>query len=87
MVSEWTAGDFRYSRLDEQYGWIVGETTLKGAWYRRALMLMSAADRHGGWDTPGFLAFQCQEPERWARADAVITRALSEVPEDPGQNT
>jgi hypothetical protein len=84
MVSEWVTSPY-FERLDAKYGHIVSETNLKGAWYRRALSLMHAAERHGGAGTETFRVWQACQPEHWRAPDLTIMRVLSEVPSD--QNT
>ena len=72
----------RYRALDGQWGSVVAETRLKGAWFRRAFVLMEEAGRRGGFDSPEFRDFIAHAPAIWAKADPIILRALSEVPSD-----
>jgi hypothetical protein len=73
--------------LDERWGHIVGETSLKGAYYRRALVLLSRAESFGGADTEGFRVWLEGAPGNWLGPDKVIMRALSAVPSDPDANS
>jgi hypothetical protein len=56
---------------------------LKGAWYRRALLLLEMAERSGGPDTEGFRDFLAHHSgDNWHVPDEIIMRSLSEVPDD-----
>ena len=74
----------RLRELDDRYGYIVEQTALHGAWYRRALILLHMAEKCGGPDSPGFQAFLDRSGENWMDADPAIMRRLSEVPQDNG---
>jgi hypothetical protein len=63
---------------------VVGQTTLKGNWYRRALIILSMAEKLDG---PEFRDWMAKAPENWIRPDRIIFRALSEVPADPDANS
>lgn len=82
MASEWVT-DPRMILLDDRFGWAVGQTRLRGSWYRRALILMAAADKYGGVDSDGFVSWHAGASENWRFPDEIIMRALSEVPAEP----
>ena len=73
-----------FAELDARWGHIVEQTTLHGSWYRRALVLLAAADKCGGAETDDFRAWLAGTAESWHEADAAIIRRLSQVRVDQG---